>query len=234
MHKGGALEAGGSTAEGGILRQDQKERHAQSQGAEGSLDEPVGGEIPEVVRGTLSLLAINVNGLREPGRLFAFESFVALEKPDVLIVTETHLTKPEAWRLNLDEYTVTTKSSTPRDGTRMRRGVVILVRSGGASRELARDLSPKLTLPLYSCTILVYLDDVEHGALKIKGVFLPPEGGHTAVQVRELTGSGSQKEFRGRRVGYVLARDFNRPSWETGYREWVGAHRVWELSDPAL
>ena len=35
----------------------------------------------------LSILTINVNGLRESGKFVAFENFVAQENPDVLIVT---------------------------------------------------------------------------------------------------------------------------------------------------
>ena len=54
------------------------------------------------------------------------------------------------------------------------------------------------------------------------------------MQLGAFTGPGSQRALRGRRVGHVLAGDFNHLSWENGYREWVGTHGARELSDPAL
>ena len=110
-------------------------------------------------RGLLRILTINVNGLRDSRKFLAFEDFVARERPDILIVTETHLTKREARNLAIKSYLVITESSMPEDGPRVRGGVVILVRVGVTCEELVAEDTPALRMPLYSCAIIVYLND---------------------------------------------------------------------------
>ena len=185
-------------------------------------------------KGLLRILTINVDGIREPGKILALENFVAQELPDILIVTETHLTEKEARGLILAGYVAITESSMPRDGTRIRGGVAILAKIGVTCEELKEGEVQELALPLYSCTILVFLNDEDQRELKITGVYLPPKGGQTAEKLSVLTGAKVSRMCRGRRVGHILAGDFNHPNWESGYRKWTGTQGLWELSDPEV
>ena len=182
----------------------------------------------------LRIITINVNGLREHGKFLTFEQFAAQEKPDVLVATETHLTAREARRLVITGYKVPTGHSQPKDSGQMKGGVAILVRIGISSEELKGGDVPQLELPLYSCSIIVYLQYEDQRAMQITGVYLPPKGGQTAALVGALTTPQVRRMLDGRALGHLLAGDFNHPSWTREYRLWTGPHGLWELSDPEV
>ena len=173
-----------------------------------------------MVAKSLTVLALNIDGLREPGRVLALAAYAARAGADILIITETHLRSKEARALRVEGYEVVTEHSREPNLTKMCGGVVILARVGITCVELEK--APQLALPLNSCSVLVYLHDNDLEALKITGVYLPPKGAMTFEKLNKLTNSDSSAMIRGKRVGHLLGGDFNHPSWKKDFTKWQG------------
>ena len=87
---------------------------------------------------SLTSLALNIDGLREPGRDLALAEYAAWAGADILIVTGTHLRSKEARALRVEGYVVVAEHSREPDLVKMCRGVVILARVGITCVELAK------------------------------------------------------------------------------------------------
>ena len=189
------------------------------------------GENRKMVAKSLTVFALNVDGLREPGRSLALAVYAARMKADILIITETHLRSKEARALRVEGYEITSEHSREPDLPKMCGGVAILARIGITCVEMKE--APQLALPLNSSAEMVHLHDDDMEALKITGVYLPPKGDMKMSKLSALTNDASSAQLKGQRIGHLLGGDFNRPSWPKGFREWVGTSGLWELSNPA-
>ena len=71
----------------------------------------------------------------------------------------------------------------------MRGGVVILVRNDVTFLELPVEdhAATEVGRPLYSCSVLLLLQDGEVGALKLTGIYFPPKTVTSLGQVDRLT-----------------------------------------------
>ena len=181
----------------------------------------------------IRLMALNVNGIRTPRKVLALGRFLANQQPqpDVCILTETHLFEWEHKKLHFPTYIIAHKSCRrPEDVQQACGGVAILTKKGLSHVQL-NDL-PQLKPPLNSCSIQIFPNTLNVEALRITGVYLQPAAKPKLQDVSCLTGAESSNFYKGKRVGHILGGDFNHPSWESNFEEWMGSHGIWTLTDP--
>ena len=166
---------------------------------------------------SLMVPTLHINGIRESGEILALKSFLHKSDPDVLIITETHLTKVEITKVVLPTYDLVAEKSHVPDEMRMRGGVAIFARQGVACEDISAE-TRQLEPPLYSCTVMLLLGGVAPGAFKITGLYLTPKPQSAAEKLSRLTERNADTTFQGPRVGHLLVGDLNHPSCESGYR----------------
>ena len=102
---------------------------------------------------------------------------MASERPNIRVVSETHLAAAEACDRVVAGDEVATEHSQPCDGAQMRGGVVTPAQPGISCVELKDGDTPQSALPLYFCSMLVYLGGDNREAIQITGAYPPPKVG---------------------------------------------------------
>ena len=85
--------------------------------------------------------------------------------------------------------------------------------------------------PLYSCSVMLYIQDQDVCAIKLTGVYFPPKAAVLRGPVWKLTLPSAAPRRQGVVVGQLLAGDFNRISWERILSAWASQHGLLLLSD---
>ena len=185
--------------------------------------------------GTLRVITLNVNGIRDDEKKLALGMFIHATKAQVYILTETHLTKEEARGLNYPSFWVANESSLVPDQAKMRGGVAILVHTDLGFQELptCEYQESEVLPPLYSCSVLVHLLDGDLHHLRITGVYFPPKNVRELAQVARMTEPRNVLRVAGEEIGRLIAGDFNHMSWTGIFDLWLAKHGLLMLSDPS-
>ena len=180
----------------------------------------------------LLIMTLNVNGLRQKRKITALGTYLStLERqPEVCILAETHLVENETEGIKLDTYRKAHSHCREEEVEKSCGGVLIMVKKDASFKK--DEERQGVSLPLNSCSILLFLNNPEMPVVRLTGVYFTPSAKPRVEQVEMLTGGRSAVLHEGSEMGHIIAGDLNHPSGQGQYSEWIGMHGIWELTDP--
>ena len=183
---------------------------------------------------TIRVMSLNVNGLRQERKVKALGTYLASlqPQPDICILVETHPFEHGTEGLVLEADKKAHASCRELEVEHACGGVLIMAKQHIRYRKM--DEKPSASLPLNSCSILVYMYARDIPALRMTGIYLPPSAKPKVESVAMLTDAASIATHIKETVGHLMGGDLNHPSWLTGYEEWLGDYGLIELTDPSL
>ena len=194
---------------------------------------------------TLRILTWNVDGFRDPARRITIESALWKNKADIAVLTESHLLdediftstaegKERIMKIHLTHYKVAHWHNRESTVTQRCGGVLILTRPGIDVTLLPQDILPQR--PLSCCSLIVEAVGGCSQPFRLTGVYLPPPptARVTKDQMSSLITDHPSCRWKGRLLNHILCGDFNPPSWQEQFDDWVGMSGLIELSDPSI